>query len=88
MVFVPAGALVFDRGFEAVLVVVEAGRSGFHFDEYHFLDVLFIHPFEDEEIDRRSDEFGLGGAEREIGKIRGELFGEHARRRGFFNPGH
>ena len=40
--------------------------------------ILRVHAFEDEEVDRRSDEFGLGGAEREIGKIRGELFGEHA----------
>ena len=69
MVLVPADALVYDRVLEGVLIVVEARGSGFHFDEDHFLDALFVHAFEDEEIDRRSDEFGLGGAEREIGKV-------------------
>ena len=88
MVLVPADAFVYDRVFETVLIVIEARGAGFYLDEYHFLDVLFVQTFEDEEIDRRPDEFGLGGAEREIGKIRGELFGEHARRRGSFNPGH
>ena len=78
VVLVPADALVYDCVLEGVLIVVEACGAGFHFNEDDFLDVLRVHAFEDEEVDRRSDEFGLGGAEREIGKIRGELFGEHA----------
>ncbi len=34
--------------------------------------------FEHEKVDRRADEFGFGGAEREIGQIGRELFGKHA----------
>jgi hypothetical protein len=35
-VLVPADALVYDRVFEAALIVIEAGFSGFHFDEDDF----------------------------------------------------
>jgi len=45
VVFVPADAFVYDRVSEAVLVVIEAGCSGFHFDEDHFIDVLDVHAF-------------------------------------------
>ena len=38
VVLVPADAFVFDRVFEAVLVVIESGCSGFHFDEDDFED--------------------------------------------------
>jgi len=31
--------------------------------------VLRVHAFEDEKVDRCTDEFGLGGAEREVGQI-------------------
>jgi len=36
VVFVPADAFVVDRVFEAALIVIEAGFSGFHFDEDDF----------------------------------------------------
>ena len=35
--------------------MIEAGGTGFHFDEDHFLDALFVHAFEDEEVNRRAD---------------------------------
>ena len=35
-VLLPADALVYDRVFEAALIVIEAGFSGFHFDEDDF----------------------------------------------------
>jgi hypothetical protein len=78
VVLVPADTLVFDRVFEAVFVVIETRGAGFHFNEDHFLDVLRVHAFEDEEVDWRSDEFRLGGTEREVRKIGRELLGEHA----------
>ena len=70
--------LFVDRVFEAVLVVVQPCGAGFHFNEDHFLDVLGVHAFEDEKVDRCADEFRLGGAEGEVGEIGRELFGEHA----------
>ncbi len=78
MVLEPADALVVDRGFEAVLVVVETRGTGFHFDENNFLDVMRIHASENEKVDWRADEFCLGGAEREVREVWRELLGEHA----------
>ena len=77
-VLLPADAFVVDRVFEAVLVVVQPRGTGFHFDENDFLDVLRIHAFEDEEVDRCADEFCLGGAEGEVREVRCELLGEHS----------
>ena len=51
-VLVPADALIYDRVFEAVFVVIEAGGTGFHFDEDDFLDVLRVHAFENEKVDQ------------------------------------
>ena len=54
---VPTDAFVVDRVvFEAVFVVIETRGAGFHFNEDHFLDVLRVHAFEDEEVDWRSDD--------------------------------
>jgi len=45
VVLVPTDAFVYDSVFEAAFVLVEAGGSGFHFDEDHFFYVLFVHGF-------------------------------------------
>ena len=74
----PADTSVFDCFFEAVFVVIKTRGTGFHFDENDFLDMMRIHAFEDEEVDWRTDEFRLGGAEGEVGEIGRELLGEHA----------
>ena len=60
-VLVPADALIYDRVFEAVFVVIEAGGTGFHFDEDDFLDVLRVHAFENEKVDRRPRNFASVG---------------------------
>ena len=78
VVLVPADTFVFDCVLEAVFVVIETRGTGFHFDEDDFLDVLRVHAFEDQEVDRRADEFRLGGAEGEVWEVRRELLGEHA----------
>jgi len=75
---VPADAFVFDRVFEAVLVVIEACGSGFHFNKDDFFYALRVHAFEDQEVDRRPDEFGFGRAEGKVGEVGRELLGEHA----------
>jgi hypothetical protein len=39
-------------------------------------------PLKNEKVDRRADEFSFGWAERKVGQIRRELFGEHAAQHG------
>ena len=77
-ILVPADAFVVDCVLEAVFVVIKTRGTGFHFDENDFLDVMRIHAFENEEVDRCADEFRLSGAEGEVGEIGRELLGEHA----------